>query len=123
VSGFELNYEPTFWNDHGNVQNSTNCCAYALDRRLGFNPGDKLQPGELSGTPLSSRSDIEVSKIIELVDADAAAEGLIFESASADETCPKGTYKVALGVDPKIDYHWYRQNSDGKWSHKRDIRK
>lgn len=118
VSGFELNYEPSLWNDQGNVQYSTNCYAYALDRRLGFSRGDKLQPGELSGQPLSSSSDIEVSRIIELVEADAAAEGFVFESVSADEICSNGTYKVALVVDPKIDYHWYRQNSDGKWSHK-----
>ena len=25
---------------------------------------------------------------------------------------------VALVVDPQIDYHWQRQNSAGKWSHK-----
>jgi len=54
VSGFELNYEPDLWNDAGIVQNSTNCYAYALDRRTGFPEGHKLQPGELSGTPLAS---------------------------------------------------------------------
>jgi hypothetical protein len=26
---------------------------------------------------------------------------------------------VALVVDPNRDYHWYRQNPDGSWSHKR----
>ena len=34
-----------------------------------------------------------------------------------------GTYKVALvaGIDSygRLDYHWYRQDSDGLWSHKR----
>ena len=32
--------------------------------------------------------------------------------------CPQGAYKVALVLDPTHDYHWYRQNSDGTWSHK-----
>lgn len=30
---------------------------------------------------------------------------------------PDGTYKVAL-VSYSYDYHWYRQDSDGYWSHK-----
>ena len=26
--------------------------------------------------------------------------------------------QVALVIAPNRDYHWYRQNSDGTWSHK-----
>ena len=33
--------------------------------------------------------------------------------------CSPGTYKVALVVHEEKDYHWYRQNPDGTWSHKR----
>ena len=29
-----------------------------------------------------------------------------------------GEYAVLLVVDPNNDYHWYRQDSDGTWSHK-----
>ena len=32
--------------------------------------------------------------------------------------CASGKYKVALVVDPYYDFHWYRQNADGTWSHK-----
>jgi hypothetical protein len=32
--------------------------------------------------------------------------------------CAKGSSKVALVVDPGDDYHFYRQDSDGWWSHK-----
>ena len=49
-------------------------------------------------------------------------ENLIFIEVSKYEICPIGTYKIALVVDnnePSVDYHWYRQNSDGTWSHKR----
>ena len=118
VSGFELDYEPELWNDAGIVQNSTNCYAYALDRRAGFPEGHKLQPGELSGTPLASLADVAVGRIKELVLADAEAAGFTFEEVTAEATCPSGTYKVALVVDPGVDYHWYRQNPDGSWSHK-----
>ena len=118
VSGFELDYEPALWNDAGIVQNSTNCYSYALDRRAGFPEGHKLQPGELSGTPLATLADVDVERIKELVLADAEAAGFTFEEVTAEATCPNGTYKVALVVDPGVDYHWYRQNPDGSWSHK-----
>jgi len=32
--------------------------------------------------------------------------------------CPAGTSKVAAVVDKGVDYHWYRQDRDGYWSHK-----
>jgi hypothetical protein len=118
VSGFELNYEPAVWNDAGLVQYSTNCYAYALDRHSGFELGHKLQPGELSGEPLSTAADVDAGRIQELVEADAEAAGFTFEESTATATCPSGTYKVALVVDPGVDYHWYRQNPDGTWSHK-----
>ena len=35
------------------------------------------------------------------------------------EVCPEGTYKVALVIAEGKDYHWYRQNPNGLWSHKR----
>jgi len=118
VSGFELNYEPALWNDAGLIQYSTNCYAYMLDRRVGFPEGHKLQPGELSGTPVSSAADVSVDRIIELVLADAEVSNFSFKEAGAADTCPIGSYKVALVVDPGVDYHWYRQDPDGSWSHK-----
>ena len=32
--------------------------------------------------------------------------------------CPAGTSKIGLVVDPGDDYHFYRQDRDGMWSHK-----
>jgi hypothetical protein len=119
VSGSEIEYQPYLWNDGGLIQGSTNCYAYALNMREGFPPGHKLQPGELSGNPLSSLADVTVPKIIELTIADARMEGYPFYPVSRNTTCGVGTYKVALVVDPNRDYHWYRQNPDGSWSHKR----
>ena len=60
------------------------------------------------------------------------------DSISKNDICPDGTYKVALVLDltddpsisnvktvgaqtiesPDYDFHWYRQNEDGTWSHK-----
>ena len=30
-------------------------------------------------------------------------------------------YKVVLVINPYIDYHWYKQDSEGEWSHKPGI--
>lgn len=89
-----------------------------LNRRTGFPVGHKLQPGEFSGDPLDSVDDVNATRIIELVRSDAEAEGFSFEESDAQSVCPDGTYKVALVVDPGVDYHRYRQNPDGTWSHK-----
>ena len=35
-----------------------------------------------------------------------------------EDKCPYKTSKIALIVDPKRDYHFLRQDSDGYWSHK-----
>jgi len=35
-----------------------------------------------------------------------------------EKRCPNMTSKIALIVDPKRDYHFLRQDSNGMWSHK-----
>jgi hypothetical protein len=35
-----------------------------------------------------------------------------------DGNCPKCHYRVKLFVKEKVDYHFYRQEPDGTWSHK-----
>lgn len=118
TSGFEHIYDPALWNDAGTVQLTTNCYAYILNRPYGFPPGHKLQPGELHGNPLRPGPDVNAFHIIDLTRQDALFEGFIFEDAPPDQPCDAGTYKVALVVDPGVDYHWYRQNPDGTWSGK-----
>jgi hypothetical protein len=43
--------------------------------------------------------------------------GISFKPIEKHEQCEEGGYKVAL-VLSNGDYHWYRQNPDGTWSHK-----
>ena len=35
-----------------------------------------------------------------------------------DNACVPGFYKIFLALDPKNDYHWWRQDSNQLWSHK-----
>jgi hypothetical protein len=51
--------------------------------------------------------------------AAAVSDGL--EAVPPSGVCPDDKVLVALFVDPDDpmrDYHWYRQDSDGMWSHK-----
>ena len=53
-----------------------------------------------------------------MVGYDGVNYNFSFESISKSTKCSEGCYKVALVIAPNQDYHWYRQNSDGTWSHK-----
>ena len=120
--------------------NTTNCYAYALDLQKNplndknfpvFSDGYCLQPGDLAG------DGIEISifdyiygsaaeKIINNVKKDAEVAGFSFKETTRDTPVTKGNWKVALVISPyapdegiyRYDYHWYRQNDDGTWSHK-----
>jgi hypothetical protein len=58
--------------------------------------------------------------IIKAAKADAGGE-MEFHSALL-VACPLGYYKVTLHIAPfngfRKDYHWYRQDRNGCWSHK-----
>ena len=121
-NGFEQLYKPSLWNDNGKIQLSTNCYAYALDIRTGFQDGDKLQPGQFNGTDLT---EITVQSVNTAAKNDATASERTFESVLPDKSCPSDTYEIALIIDPLddendliTDYHWLRLNPDGTWSHK-----
>ena len=47
----------------------------------------------------------------------AIADDLI-DAPGADNTCPDEGHLVALVVAPGWDYHWFRKDRSGWWSHK-----
>jgi len=53
-----------------------------------------------------------------MVGLDAENYEFTFEPIERNEKSSPNNYKVALVISPGVDYHWYRQNSDGTWSHK-----
>ena len=138
TSGYEVAYEPEKWNSNSKITKNTNCYYYAINTQVnpvtGVLYNHKPQPGEYCGIDIYSLQDSQngydtvypgTSKnLIQYVtEQDYAAYnqahggGYIFRPIGRNERCPAGSYKVALIVG-KTDYHWYRQNSDGFWSHK-----
>ena len=144
TSGYEVAYDPEKWNSNSKITTNTNCYYYAINNQLEPKSmqlwrvrygiyGGLPQPGVYCGIDIYALKDPQngydtvypgTSKnLIQYVtEQDYAAYnqahggGYIFRPIGRNERCPAGSYKVALIVGS--DYHWYRQNPDGFWSHK-----
>lgn len=100
-------YDPAPWNDNNGVQFYNNCYNYACNTVT----GTFAQPGRASGNMYSDISCNEVSD-------GAVSDGLVTVDCDTGCGCKDCCYIVALAVAPDWDYHWYRKDRDGKWSHK-----
>ncbi|MFQ6029930.1 MAG: hypothetical protein ACE5Q6_20850 [Dehalococcoidia bacterium] len=100
-------YEPHLWNDANGIQYSNNCYNYATNLRT----NTFAQPGRASGNMYSSLDCSEVGD-------GAVSDGLISTDCDYGCGCRDCCHKVALVMAPGIDYHWYRQDRNGRWSHK-----
>lgn len=127
VNGLAL--ELTEWKKF-TVENTTNCYIYALN--LPKNPytneyytnWEHVQPGHLGGNVQISailHSPFDTDEVVNLVKKDLKAVGMEIVESTYDEVREGKWWKVALAFDNNGifgDYHWYRQNDDGTWSHK-----
>jgi len=75
------------------------------------------QPGAASGKRKAMRNEtLRTCPVVKsLTKSDLTGD---FLDSSFTKKCKKGYSKVALVVDKGTDYHWYRQDPDGFWSHK-----
>ncbi len=113
LSGSELEYNPKLWNENDHVRTTHNCYSYAMGKiRKGLD--SKAQPGYASGFNHISNSDYDCKHFYRRMKKDVPGSYL----ESFDKPCLKGFYKIFFVLDPKNDYHWYRMDSDGYWSHK-----
>jgi len=118
TSGSELEYTPNAWNN-STVIKTANCYSYALNAFINPTTGIRefMQPGQSAGYTLTSDK-ITASYVKYLVKQDSITLGFKFNAVDKNTKCSTGTYKVALVIADKRDYHWYRQDPDGFWSHK-----
>ena len=102
-------YNPGFWNNDPSVRQRNNCYNYASNKRT----NTFAQPGRGSGQIYTAITCAAVS-------AAALRDGLHRRfNCFADSEKPR--YLVALVVAPGpgfVDFHWYRKNKEGFWSHK-----
>jgi hypothetical protein len=123
-------YAPHIWNDNVRTLLSTNCYAYACDDPYHHAYNDKPQPGmymgiknrEMSNSAVrlavmqddQSRNALRKQRLIPLV----RLRQEINNNSPIDVVNVPGYYLIALVVAKGRDYHWYRQDDTGYWSHK-----
>jgi hypothetical protein len=100
-------YTPRYWNDGGTIQANNNCYNYATNKRT----DNRADPGGGAGHSCHGRSGCDVAGYVQL----ATNDGLI--PTTRDAACPDNRALVALFVSDG-DYHWFRRDSNGRWSHK-----
>jgi hypothetical protein len=100
-------YDPAYWNDSFHIVRN-NCYAYACDIRGETKYPTKQQPGLAHGKMFSKLNCSDVGKA-------AKADNLIEQP---EQECSGCTHLVALVIAPGRDYHWYRLDRNGHWSHK-----
>lgn len=127
-SGYEPAFLPERYNGDPAVYRSHNCYAYSMNvldpklvrmcRRKNGNGCRKSfhQPGALNGDRFALNS--AERRSCEVVERLQKADVPGIERSDFYSTCPVGKSKIALVVDPGEDYHYYRQDADGMWSHK-----
>lgn len=124
MTGYEPEYKPIKYNKTRRIRHSHNCFAYAFDH-IDIPPLDKCnekicpisfhQPGTKSGFPKWNK--VRGKRCPDLISRlRADVPGIV--SSTFTERCPDKHSKIALVVAPESDYHFYRQDSNGYWSHK-----
>ena len=117
-SGYEPKYRGEEWSRDYMIQATHNCYSYFLDD-LRVNPrAGKPQPG-LFAMGIGYNDAVTCKSVKRRVLADNPRHVITWSLEKAKDKCPKGHYKGFLAVNSwGQDYHFYRQDSDGTWSHK-----
>ena len=130
LTGWEPKYSPQRWNTNKYIRKSHNCYIYALDdhnpitiknckNKSTIDKCSDLKPqprkwASLKGISDNNRRNYTCKDVYKSVKLDNKH----IKKCSFTDKCPSGFYKAALVVDPLHTYHFYRQDSNGEWSHK-----
>jgi hypothetical protein len=110
-------WQPGVWNDMRYIKKN-NCYSYALMNH-DKSRKKKMYPGELSGQKKLKKG----SPNYMCPNFEARIKKDIPGVLDSDPTtkCPCGYYKMSMFLDrdgDKQDFHFYREDADGTWSHK-----
>jgi hypothetical protein len=90
-----------------------------LTQCIGRGKGCRLmyhQPGSIQN--MSSELHTDTGRRCTVVERLMMADESALVKTTFEAKCPVGSSKIAMVVDPGDDYHFYRQDSNGLWSHK-----
>ena len=119
-------YDEKTWND-GIKEQTRNCYDYALNRKPLDEPGSDTDRNRDPGARARRKRPKAwtCDNVIDEAEADGVDMGEKSKRTITLATeCGSDCYKVALYVAPATelvpegDYHWARQDDDGRWSHK-----
>ena len=115
TSGDEPKYEPDVWHRHSKIKETHNCYSYALNAIVSSRI-NKPQPGYAVKFPHISNGKYDCDPFIKRIKQDIPS---LYET-SFKTRCKPGFYKIFMAVTTGdgTDYHFYRQDSNGYWSHK-----
>tara|TARA_B110000208_G_scaffold155224_1_gene188118 strand:+ start:4058 stop:4642 length:585 start_codon:yes stop_codon:yes gene_type:complete len=119
-------FQPEIWNDDKKIKKKNNCYSYAI-RELNDTKRKKIHPGTLLGMEKvpKIKGKYTCKNFIKNLERDHPK---LIKSTYSNK-CPCNYYKFALFLDnkkrreKKYDYHFYREDNDGYWSHKPGITK
>ncbi|XP_078383838.1 uncharacterized protein LOC144666315 [Oculina patagonica] len=99
------------WNNEELIRYNNNCYNYGNDKIT----NSFAQPGEASGHPIGSLTPEDVL-------LSAESDGLQKMNVAPTDPVPEAPQQpnclVSLAVAEGVDYHWYRLDDNGLWSHK-----
>lgn len=123
LSNYEPNYFPNEWNSNKSLMNKHNCYSYFLDD-FNYNTKSKPQPGYYSLGKDIVKKQLNLNNTSKYSDCNLITNRILSDNpqiykVKKNEPCIKNFYKGFLALDPNNDYHFYRQDSNGFFSHKR----
>ena len=105
-----FDFEPKKWNDFIDA----NCYAYLLNYMNADEP--TLHVGSIIGKEF--RPDQSNQELIEILSKELNFLGFLVEKTTSYSEVPPNTMKFFVSRSICGDYHFYRLDSNGKWSHK-----
>lgn len=115
-SGSEPKYEPKKWNENPKIKDNHNCYSYAVNQ-INIKRTGKPQPGYFAGYDHIEDDEYNCKAFHSRLNADLPSMYL----TSFEQPCKKGFHKAFMAIDDKKedqDYHFYREDKSGLWSHK-----
>lgn len=123
LSGYEPDLDVDGWNDDFDYTQHHNCYDYAFNHKR-HNIRSRSQPGTINGEKIEGHK-----YTCKAVDEKLRQDHPEIYKVGFEQPCKKNMYKIGLMVDPGFsipligktfnsDYHFMRQDSNQKWSHK-----
>ncbi len=114
------------YNKKWELRESHNCYSYLLNLKSleaeklcmkeykDLNYCRRSQPGYAAGYGVMDKKNLTCPEVMKRT----LADNPLIKPTTFEQPCDMDSYKGALVVDPGNDYHYYRLNDDGYWTHK-----